>query len=723
MPLSPGDKLGRYELLAPIGKGGMGEVWRARDPRLNRDVAIKSSLVGLERFQKEAEAIAALNHPHICQIYDVGPDYLVMEFIDGKPLSDQTQAGPLPLENALLIAAQIAGALEAAHSKGILHRDLKPANVLVVQVNSQPCAKLLDFGLAKMMLPADEEVTGKIRIGETIDGAILGTASYMSPEQAQGKPIDERSDIFSFGAVLYELLSGKQAFGGGSLIDVLSAVVRDDPAPFESPAAAIVTRCLSKRREDRFQSVAELKTALEKLALAKPAGRSPSIAVLPFANMSASKDDEYFSDGLAEEILNLLVRIPELKVTARTSSFAFRGKEQDITGIAAKLHVSTILEGSVRRSGSRIRVTAQLINATDGYHLWSERYDREMTDVFAVQDEIAAAIAQALRLKFSQNVAGDRHQPGVPAYEAFLKGRHMILRSSPETLDRARQYFEQAILLDPEYADPYAELGQSYALFGIWGNRTASEMLPLARAMALKARDLAPRAPRAHAVLAQLAAFYEHDWKAAAGHIRQARAAGNLPVEVALRCGLAGICQGFYPEAIREFESTLEQDPLSALFRSVLAMTLALGGYFDRAIGEAGKALEIETFWIAWFAITLSHISSGRFEEACEAARKAVEAAPWNGMCAGLLAGLYARQGDHIRATALLAPHGDGLPAMLRHVVCGEVEAAAGWCEKALDRGEAGLALFVPSALFKAFRESSGWPAIANRMNLPVILP
>jgi serine/threonine protein kinase len=365
MPLSPGDKVGPYEILAPIGSGGMGEVWKARDTRLNRTVAIKR-LNGAHgaRFEQEARAIAALNHPHICQIHDIGtlPEgsgYLVLEYIEGQPLR-----GPIPLERALRFAVQIAEALEAAHSKNILHRDLKPGNILATSNE----AKLLDFGLAKMT--GDEN--------ETRTMGISGTPLYMSPEQAEGKALDARSDIFSFGSVLYELLAGRKAF------DSLAAVLRDDPAPLDSPMLELITKCLKKQPRERYQSMTEVRAALEQVS-SRPCKQQRSIAVLPFANMSADKEQEFFSDGLAEEILNLLAKIPGIKVIARTSSFSFRGKEQDIRKIAEALDVKTILEGSVRRSGNRIRVTAQLIDAADGSHLWSERYDRELTDIFEVQ--------------------------------------------------------------------------------------------------------------------------------------------------------------------------------------------------------------------------------------------------------------------------------------------------------------------------------------------------
>jgi eukaryotic-like serine/threonine-protein kinase len=310
--LTPGTHLGPYEIVADLGAGGMGEVWKARDTRLGRDVAIKR-LTGQhsKRFEQEARAIAALNHPHICQIYDVGPDYLVLEYVEGQPLR-----GPLPADEAVRLALQIASALEEAHRHGILHRDLKPANIMVTGrsvsgPSGAPVAKLLDFGLAKL-ITADADVT------RTEEGTVLGTAAYMSPEQAEGRPLDARSDIFSFGAVLYEMLSGTRAFAGHTAAQVLSAVLRDDPAPLPQAPSAVdrmVRRCLSKNPDNRFQTMQEVKASLEGIST-KPGDLQPSIAVLPFANMSGDKEQEYFSDGLAEEIINALTHIAGLKVTA-----------------------------------------------------------------------------------------------------------------------------------------------------------------------------------------------------------------------------------------------------------------------------------------------------------------------------------------------------------------------------------------------------------------------
>ena len=381
----------------------------------------------------------------------------MLEYIEGSPIQ-----GPMTEADAVRAALQIAAALEAAHAKGILHRDLKPGNILMTASG----AKLLDFGLAKLV--SDDQAT--LTIG------VSGTPLYMSPEQAEGKTLDARSDVFSFGAVLYELLAGRRAF------DSLAAVLRDEPAPLTSPAAAIASRCLAKQPGQRFQTMTDVKQALVGVGHARPA-EQPSIAVLPFANMSGDKEQEYFSDGLAEEIINALVKVPGLKVIARTSAFAFKGQNTDIRKIAETLGVANILEGSVRRSGNRIRVTAQLITAADGSHLWSERYDREMADVFAVQDEISAAISGALQVKLSPAAAAKpRYTPKLPAYEALLKAKHFHWKVTAESMEQAKVFYEQAIALDPQYA--LAQATYADYLFG----RTTLGMTRPARGSAGRSR-------------------------------------------------------------------------------------------------------------------------------------------------------------------------------------------------------------------------------------------
>jgi eukaryotic-like serine/threonine-protein kinase len=368
-----GARLGPYVLIAPIGAGGMGEVWKARDTRLERVVAVKRLKERAStRFTQEARAIAALNHLHICQIHDIGPDYLVLEYIEGQPLK-----GPQAVDTAVRLATQIADALDSAHRKGVVHRDLKPANILVT---SQASVKVLDFGLAKLTERVEviEDATTRTRIPTTDPGTVMGTAPYMSPEQVDGTALDARLDVFSFGAVLYELLSGRQAFRGENSISTMAGILHTEPGPLDAPAALqqIVKQCLAKLPGQRYQTMAEVRAALHSISR-RVEEIQPSIVVLPFANVNRDADDEYeyFSDGLAEEIINALTQISGLKVIARTSAFAFKNKNEDIRKIAQALGVTNVLEGSVRRAGSRLQVTAELIHAADGTHLWSQRYE------------------------------------------------------------------------------------------------------------------------------------------------------------------------------------------------------------------------------------------------------------------------------------------------------------------------------------------------------------
>jgi TolB-like protein/tRNA A-37 threonylcarbamoyl transferase component Bud32 len=714
MPLSVGDKLGPYEIIAPIGAGGMGEVWKARDTRLNRIVAIKQ-LKGQHsaRFEQEARAIATLNHPHICQIHDIGPDYLVMEYVDGKSLS-----GPLAVDEAIRLAIQIADALEDAHGKGILHRDLKPANILVT---GKGATKLLDFGVAKLMSASDSSGT------QTMEGTVLGTAAYMSPEQAQGKPLDERSDIFSFGAMLYELVSGRRPFAGNSTVEVLSAVLRDEPLPLTAPAAFadVVRRCLAKRAADRFASMAEAKAALDQITAKPSTERQPSIAVLPFANMSGDRENEYFSDGLAEEIINALAQVSGLKVTARTSAFAFRGKEQDIRKIADALNVQTVLEGSVRRAGNRIRVTAQLINAADGYHLWSQRYDREMEDVFAVQDDIAAAIASALQGKLV--AAPDRYRPNPAAYEAYLKGRHYLFSFSLGGVERARGYFEEAIALDPKFAKAYSGLGSYFFARAAMGWTPAHETIPMIRTALTKALDLDPMLPEAQGMLGAVAALYEYDWTEAERHFRMAVAVEPVPVEVLYEYARCLTFSGRAGAALTQVRKALDQDPLNAVLRYWMGVILRALGRDDEGLIEVSRALEAMPHFAIYNEIAMAHASKGKFSEAMAAAERAVAIAPAEDKIApAILAGLLKLTGGGAdRERALLdrldsRVYGTAIGFAVYHLICGEVDQAADWVVKSIEERYLGTLFFTnASPLSNSLRSSPRWPGLAKMMNLP----
>jgi len=722
MELKPGVKLGPYEIVGLIGSGGMGEVYKARDPRLGRDVAIKVSSQQFSwRIKREARAVAALNHPNVCQIYDIGPNYLVMEYIEGTP-----PRGPLAPAEAVRLALAIAAGLEAAHEKGVTHRDLKPANILVTQSG----VKLLDFGLARVKdiagVGTSEAVTGAVSEA-SVSGTVLGTAFYMSPEQAKGKPADARSDIFSFGLVLYELLSGRQAFARESPIEAMAAIVRDEPAPLrlaggqDAPAklAEIVVRCLRKAPAERFQSMTEVRAALEQVNAVR-ADETPSIAVLPFANMSGDKEQEYFSDGLAEEILNLLAKIQGLKVTARTSSFAFRGKEQDITKIAEILRVRTILEGSVRRAGNRIRVTAQLINAADGYHLWSERYDRDMTDVFAVQDEIGQAISEALKVRLAPRTP----VANIEAWQHYLRARYHVLRFTPDGFAKAKEGFEQAIAIDPGFALFYSGLAGYYYMLAVLGIKPAGEIAPVSKSVAEKALAIDPDDNEAHSQLAVMAGVFDYDWKAAETHHRRALAVEPVPPLVRSRYAIFYLLPlGRVSEAIEQSRLALETDPLS----TALQVGMALFLYFARQYGEAiecvRRAMEIDaTFYLLWFAMGIAQIRAGSAREAIQSLERVVELAPWYSDGAWALARAYHAAGDFDNSwewvRKLAASHRHTAGAAAYYAAAGEVDAMFEALEGAYRQRDFNLRFIPVDPIFDSYRADPRFQSLLRRMNM-----
>jgi serine/threonine-protein kinase len=708
-------QVGPYVLVEPLGAGGMGEVWKARDPRVGRTVAIKRLKPEYaERFKLEARAIAALNHPHICQLYDVGDDYLVMEYVDGAALRC-----PQPQEHAVRLGLQIADALHEAHSKGIVHRDVKPANVLV---NERGAAKLLDFGLARMgngTLSGNSSATSVA----TVEGQIAGTVAYMSPEQAQGLPVDARSDVFSFGLVLYELLSGSTPFKGTTPIATLSSIVRDDPPALGTSSALepVIRRCLAKNPAARYQSMADVRAAMEHIT--SPAHVRPSIAVLPFVNISGDPEQEYFSDGLAEEILNALVRVPGLKVIARTSAFAFKGQNVDVRKIAEALGVNHILEGSVRKAGNRVRVTAQLIVASDGSHLWSERYDRDLSDVFAIQDEIAQGIARELQAQLAP--APKRHRPPLAAHEAVLRARHFYSQWTPQAQKQGEACYREAIALDPQYTQAYCELGMHYLSAVTENQISVADAVKVMSGLAQQALAIDPTEHLAHAVLA-LVAVLHYDWQRADREFQQALAAPDVtPLIRNVYAGWYLVPVGRMDEAWQQARLTLQQDPLNPLVRLLICEMYLMN---DDPAGEVEslKLLEIHPdFWIVMGWLAPYCLRQGRLEEAKRYANRALQLAPYHPGLAGSLAGILHLTGDDAGAASLLASAAPdetfGAP-LLRfnyHAALNEYAAAAPWLEKCIAQRDTRAPWILPRIYGPGFTASPYWPPLARRMNLP----
>jgi serine/threonine-protein kinase len=656
--------IAHYELLEQLGAGGMGVVYKARDTHLGRITAIKvlppDKVADRERhrrFVREARAASTLNHPNIVTIFDIadenGVDFIAMEYVPGRNLAEIAAARALPLDQALDCAAQIADALAAAHESGIVHRDLKPGNVMVTEGGR---VKLLDFGLAKLVEAGVGE-DSDTRTIETCAGAVLGTPAYMSPEQVNGKTADARSDIFSFGALLYELLAGRRAFERPSVVSTLHAVACEEPPPFPPSVPVgirdVVFRCLRKNPGERFQTAAALKSALEsarRCGSGPSAATAPSIAVLPFANLSAEKDNEYFSDGLAEEIINALTQLPGLRVTARTSAFAFRGKDMDVREIGAKLGVEHILEGSVRKAGDRIRVTAQLVKASDGYHLWSRRFDRAMTDVFAIQDEISEAIVDGLRVRLvGPEVAAKRRTANIEAYNLLLKGRYLLNRPTLESLEKSRACFEQAVALDPDYALAWCGLAEYSFNSAYYGLMPAVDRMPRGRTAALRAIELDPTLAEGHAMLAIYYALFEYDWPAAEREFRAALELSGESVTVqALYAYFYLRPMGRLDEAVIRLERALEQDPLSPLLYTRLGYALHVRRSLEKAIDVLRKAIELNPdahMPHVVLAVALGN-GPGGFAQAVAEAEKAVQLSGRNSFTLGVLGICYCLSGE-----------------------------------------------------------------------------
>jgi eukaryotic-like serine/threonine-protein kinase len=744
MSLAAGTRVGPYKILALLGTGGMGEVYKARDTRLHRVIALKTLSANQvadadrkRRFLVEAQAASRLNHPNIVAIYDIseenGIGFIAMEYVAGTTLEQANTGGGLSLQHAIKYAAEIAGALAAAHSAGIIHRDLKPANIVITEDGR---VKLLDFGLAKLVEPAAP--AGETAVLRTNPGVIMGTAAYMSPEQAEGRDLDVRSDIFSLGLVSYEMLCGQRAFGGDSWISTLASILHDDPKPLRELKPAIpasveqfVARCLRKDPAQRFQTMLEVKRALEETASSTVASASlireeaDSIAVLPFANLSADKENEYFSDGLAEEIINVLTKVPGLKVIARTSAFTFRGKEQDLRTVAARLKVRTVLLGSVRRAGNRIRVTAQLINVADESHLWSERYDREMTDIFAIQDDIAEAIADALKIKLT---APRHHAGNIEAWQNHLKGLYWYQRYNEESLAKAKESFEQTLAHDPSYAPAYAGLAVFYYGLGALSIKRMTEMAPLAKSAAQKALAIDPTLSEAHSVLGLIAGAVEYDWKAAECHFQTAMADDPVPSLVRVRYALYFLTPlRRFDEAEAQYRRALETDPLSMMVHFGLSYALYCQGRYDEAVKHAAKAVDLyPDYWLVHFGMGLAQGQKGSLPESIASLEKSVHLSPSFSLATAFLAASYARSGNVDHANKLM---GEITQRSSKHYVSpvcfGVYDAAIGKADgmfeslgAALDERDPFMTRMDAEPYFEPFRSDQRYRDLLRRMNL-----
>ncbi len=670
MRLAQGTRLGHYEVISPLGKGGMGEVYLAQDVRLGRRVALKvlpaafaDDQDSVARFIREAKAASALNHPNIITIHDIGDAagtyFIAYEFVDGRTLRDLARSAPLDAATAIDIGIQVASALADAHRAGIVHRDLKPDNVMI---RATGLVKLLDFGIARLSRPAETDVTSATAMhGRTVSGMLIGTPQYMSPEQARGLEVDQQTDLFSFGALLYELLSGTSPFAAGTATDIIVAVLTREPPPLTKvpPAvAAIVSRALQKDRAQRYATAAELLldliNAKQALGLAKALGpegdsakadamTSPqlataastatphamtSLAVLPFVNMSADVDNDHFCDGLAEELLNALSKIDALKVAARTSAFTFKGKSVDVGTIARTLGVTSVLDGSIRRSGNRLRISVQLVNAADGYQVWSERYDREMRDVFELQDEITLAVVAALKLKlFGEERAAvlKRYTDNAEAYELFLKGRHHSYKYTAQGWQRAIEFFDKAIALQPDYALAYAGLAASRGCQWFFGILPAEQVIPHCKADQAQALAIDDNLADAYLSQSMITFFYDWDWRGAERAFIRSIELNPNNSEALSYYALFLVFDGRVEEAMAASRKALALDPLAPLINMNVGWTYFAAGRPVEASHQAAKMIETDPdFYGAYWLQGAIHLSAGEYQAAVGQLRSAV---------------------------------------------------------------------------------------------------
>lgn len=778
--LKPETALSHYRIVSKIGAGGMGEVYLAEDTRLGRKVAIKflseqfsRDADKLDRFVQEAKAASALNHPNILTVYDIGEsdgkNYIATEYIEGKTLRERIRPrSPMQLDEILAITLQVAEALAAAHRAGIVHRDIKPENIMV---RGDGYAKLLDFGLAK--LTENHPTLGQSgghAVVKTTPGMIMGTIAYMSPEQASGKSVDHRSDIFSLGSVLYEMLTCRQPFTGETNAHTLIAILEHQPLPLATnkvylPAEIenITLRMLQKSEDDRYQSLDEVVKDLtdlkNRIAVEEHIERSnaPSpdavtqvlmpdtireitasntIAVLPFANLSSGEDSDYFSDGLAEELLNVLSKIQGLRVAARTSAFSFKGKQTTVAEIGRTLNVASVLEGSVRTSGNRVRISTRLTKVADGYNLWSQTYDREMNDIFAVQDDIAQTVVEEVRAmlvgedfdatpssrvvsEVARAVRGRADDP--EAQRLMLLGRYLLDRTTREDTERAVESFKQAVEIDPGYALGWAELGRAYSVQAgkVWTPVEAG--YANARSAIEKALVIEPNLAEAHAQLGRIQSAYDMDMSGARASYRQALelAPGN-PIVID-GASILEFKYGNLDEALKMSRQVISQDPLSAAIWHNLGLICHAADLLPEAEHAFERALELgQQRFVTAAMLSLVQLDLGKGDEALATAAKEPDEF-WSTWAKSMILH-HTEQRDEAYASfeklIELSAEGDAYQIAEVEAVRGNFDAAFDWLERSLTEHDPGVTHAKTSPRLRGLYDDARWPLFLTKIGL-----
>ncbi len=780
MSLPPGTRLGPYQILAPIGAGGMGEVYSARDTRLDRNVAIKvlpehlaRSPAALARFARESKALAALSHPNLLALYDVGAEqeisFAVAELLEGETLRARFNNGPVPWRKAVAIAAAVADGLAAAHAKGVVHRDLKPDNIFLT---SDGRVKILDFGLARVK-PAVSPQDRSCVPTQTEAGTVMGTVGYMSPEQVRGDPADVPSDIFSFGCVLYEMLARRRPFARGTAAQTMAAILDADPPDLAAsgqqiPAELerIVTHCLEKNPYQRFQSAHDLAFALRAIhasgsrpslfrrrkriravaiasaigfllailavyLLSRPRRAIDSLAVLPFTNIGADPNKEYLSDGIAENLINTLSQFPALRVTARSLAFRYKGPQVDPQKAGRDLRVRAVLTGRVMERDGALNIQAELMNVDDGAQIWGGQYSQRFSDILALQQQIARAVSDKLRLQPTpdhQSRLAKRSTENTEAYQSYLKGRYYWNRRTEQALKRAVEYFQQAIDKDPGYALAYAGLADAYAVYNSYQVELPRVSGPKAKAAATKALEIDNTIADAHAALGMVRMSYEWDWP---GAEREFQRAIQLDPAYPTARHWYSIClaaAGRNEEAIASLTRAQQLDPLSLIISADLGLEAYFARRYDQAVEQVRKVLEMDpNFAAARRHLGMAYEQKGMYKEAVAEFEKSLEISRGNPFALGALGHAYALSRNREKARRALSEllalskrrYVPPFDIAIVYTGLGDTEHAFEWLEKAFDDRSLEMIFLKVDPRFDRLHADPRFISLLRRMGLP----